>query len=193
MDSDEASLLAELTTNLEYSFEKLMTMYWHQLYAFVLRRTANSQDAEDILSEAFVRSYIALKGYPIERLRVLKLRSWLYKITYHEYCRYIGRSASPLAPVAYLEEEVGFEKEDDENKQPEMLLQDAERRQELESLVAALPDRYREPVSLYYFEGFSYQEIADVLNQPIGTIKSSVHRGIRLLRKVVSTQSNEVY
>ena len=193
MDSDEASLLAELTTDLEHTFEKLMTMYWHQLYAFVLRRTANSQDAEDIVSEAFIRSYLALKGYPIERIRVLKLRSWLYKITYHEYCRYIGRSLYPSASVAYLEEEVGFEKEDDENKRPEMLLEDAERRQELEDLVATLPDRYREAVSLYYFEGFSYQEIADLLNQPIGTIKSSVHRGIRLLRKVVNTQSNEVY
>ena len=192
MDSD-ASILEELTTDLEHSFEKLMTMYWHQLYAFVLRRTANSQDAEDILSEAFVRSYIALKGYPIERLRVLKLRSWLYKITYHEYCRYIGRITYPSASIAYLEEEVGFEKEDDENKRPEMLLEDVERRQELESLVATLPDHYREAINLYYFEEFSYQEIADLLDQPIGTVKSSVHRGIRLLRKVVSTQSNEVY
>ena len=74
-----------------------------------------------------------------------------------------------------------------------MLLEDAERRQELAGLVATLPDRYREAVSLYYFEEFSYQEIADLLDQPIGTIKSSVHRGIRLLRKLVSTQSNEVY
>ena len=192
MDSD-ASILEELTTDLERSFEKLMTMYWHQLYAFVLRHIANSQDAEDIVSEVFVRSYLALKSYPLERIRILKLRSWLYKITYHEYCRYIGRITYPSASIAYLEEEVGFEKEDDENKRPEMLLEDVERRQELESLVATLPDHYREAINLYYFEGFSYHEIADLLDQPIGTVKSSVHRGIRLLRKVVSTQSNEVY
>jgi len=129
----------------------------------------------------------------LERIRILKLRSWLYKITYHEYCRYIGRITYPSASIAYLEEEVGFEKEDDENKRPEMLLEDVERRQELESLVATLPDHYREAINLYYFEGFSYHEIADLLDQPIGTVKSSVHRGIRLLRKVVSTQSNEVY
>src|SRR5438128_697471 len=119
MDSDEDNLLAELTTDLDHSFEKLMTHYWHQLYAFVLRRTANSQDAEDILSEAFVRSYIALKGYPIERVRALKLRSWIYKITYHEYCRYIGKPAYPSVSVAYLEEGTAIEKEDDEQQRPE--------------------------------------------------------------------------
>jgi len=49
--------------------------------------------------------------------------------------------------------------------------------------VGALPPRYREVVSLYYFEDLSHQEIAEMLHQPVGTIKVAVHRGIRLLRK----------
>ncbi len=74
MVPDEGNILAgRLTTDLDRSFERLMTTYWHQLYAFVLRRTANAQDAEDIVSEVFVRSYIALKGYPVERIRLLKI------------------------------------------------------------------------------------------------------------------------
>ena len=155
MDQSEDDLLSRLSTDLDPSFERLMLTYWHPLYAFVLRRVESQQDAEDIVSEAFVRAYLALKGYPAERVRSLKLRPWLYKITYNEYER-------------------------------------AERRQELETLVEALPDRYREAVSLYYLEELSYQQIADLLNQPLGTIKSSVHRGIRLLRKQLSAQSNEV-
>ena len=84
------------------------------------------------------------------------------------------------------------EQEEDQREQPEVSFERAERREELETLVAALPDRYREAVSLYYFEELSYQQIANLLDQPLGTVKSSVHRGIRLLRKQLSAQSNEV-
>jgi RNA polymerase sigma-70 factor (ECF subfamily) len=193
MDQGEGELLAQLSTDLDLSFERLMMTYWRQLYAFVLRRVTSQQDAEDIVSEAFVRAYLALKGYPTERVRTLKLRPWLYKITYNEYCRFIGRSAPPSVPLALAEMGMVCEQEEDQRKQPELFFESAERRQELDTLVATLPDRYREAVSLYYFEELSYQQIADLLDQPLGTIKSSVHRAIRLLRKQLSPQSNEVF
>ena len=193
MDQGEGDLAARLSTDLDPSFERLMLAYWHPLYAFVLRRVESPQDAEDIVSEAFVRAYLALKGYPAERVRTLKLRPWLYKITYHEYCRFIGRSTPPSVPFAQVEMGMVVEQHKDQRKQPELVFESAERRQELETMVAALPDRYREAVSLYYLEELSYRQIADVLDQPLGTIKSSVHRGIRLLRKLLSAQSNEVF
>lgn len=193
MDQNEGDLLARLATDLDHSFERLMTTYWPRLYAFVLRRTANPQDADDILSEAFVRAYIALKGYPIERIRTLRLRSWLYKITYNEYCRFIGKAMYSSVSFALVEEATFVEQEEESSSQPEIFFETTERRQELERLVAALPDRYREAISLYYFEDLTYQEIANLLAQPAGTIKSSVHRGIQLLRKSLRAQSNEVY
>jgi len=193
MDQGEGDLPDRLSTDLDPSFERLMLTYWHPLYAFVLRRVESQQDAEDIVSEAFVRAYLALKGYPVERVRTLKLRPWLYKITYHEYCRFISRSMPPSVPFALVEMGMVVEQEEDQRKRPELFFESVERRQELETLVAALPDRYREAVSLYYFEELSYQQIAAVLDQPLGTIKSSVHRGIRLLRKQLSAQSNEVF
>jgi RNA polymerase sigma-70 factor, ECF subfamily len=193
MDQNEGDLLAQLATDLDHSFERLMTTYWPELYAFVLRRTANPQDADDILSEAFVRAYLALKGYPIERIRTLKLRSWLYKIAYNEYCRFIGKAMHSSVSFALVEEAIFVEQEEESSSQPEIFFETTERRQELERLVATLPDRYREAISLYYFEDLTYQEIADLLAQPIGTIKSSVHRGIQLLRKSLRAQSNEVY
>lgn len=195
MDQAEHDLLAQLGADVDGAFECLVGTYWPQLYAFILRRTTNAHDAEDIVSEAFVRAYIALKGYPLERIRTLKIRPWLYKITYHEYCRYIGKSMQLPTSFASIEESSLFEKEQEqkESQQPEEFLESAELRWELEDLVAGLPERYREVVNLYYFEELSYQEIADLLDQPLGTIKSSIHRGLRLLRKVVSIQSNEVH
>jgi RNA polymerase sigma-70 factor, ECF subfamily len=193
MNQDQEDLLAQLTVDLDHSFEILVESYWQQLYVFALRRTASPQDAEDIVSEALVRAYIALKGYPVERMRALKLRSWLYKITYNEYCRHVSRSIRLELSFAQVEEGMALEKDEDLSKQPEMFFESAERRLELEGMVAALPGQYREAVSLYYFEEFSYQEIADLLDQPLGTVKSNVHRGVRLLRKVMSARSNEVY
>ena len=192
MEQDEATLLAKLATNLDAAFEGLMTDNWPQLLAFVLRRATSQQDAEDILAEAWARAYLALKGYPAERVRALKLRAWLYKITYHEYCRYMGRSASQAISLELLPAEVVLGQGDDQEYQPDRLFESAERRQALEALVSSLPTRYREAVSLYYFEEFSYQEIADLLDQPLGTIKSAIHRGIGLLRKGMNRQSNEV-
>jgi RNA polymerase sigma-70 factor (ECF subfamily) len=193
MEQDEATLLARLSTNLDAAFEGLMTDYWPQLLAFVLRRTTRHQDAEDILAEAWMRAYFALKGYSSERVRALKLRAWLYKITYHEYCRYMGRSTSQTVSLELLPGEPHREQAADQEQEPDSLFESAERRAMLEALVAALPERYREAVSLYYFEEFSYQEVADLLDQPLGTIKSAIHRGIGLLRKGMDRQSNEVY
>ena len=127
-----------------------------------------------------------------ERIQTLKVRPWLYKITYHEYCRFIGRATPPAVPLALVEMGMVAQREEDQGRQPELLFERAERRLELDALVAALPERYREAVSLYYFEELSYQQVADVLDQPLGTVKSNVHRGIRLLRKHLSAQANEV-
>jgi len=191
MDQNESDLLSRLATDLDHSFEQLMATYWPQLYAFVLRRTASPQDADDILSEVFVRAYIALKGYPVERIRTLKIRPWLYKITCNEYVRFTGKAMHSQVSFSFVEEASLLEQEEEHSSQPEMYVESTERRQELERLVAALPDRYREAINLYYFEDLSYQEIADVLAQPPGTIKSSVHRGIQVLRKAIRAQSNE--
>jgi len=193
MDQGEDNLLAQLIADVDSSFERLMLSYWHQLYTFVVRHAVRPQDAEDIVSEAFIRAYLALKSYPAERLRALKLRSWLYKITYHEYCRYLERSTDPSLPLAHVDEAAILEVEEDPHAQPESCFESAERRQELAELIAALPQLYREAIRLYYFEEFNYQEIADLLEQPLGTVKSNVHRGLRLLRKALSRQSNEVY
>ncbi len=193
MDQGEDNLLARLIADVDRSFERLMLSYWHQLYTFVIRHTVRPQDAEDIVSEAFIRAYLALKSYPAERLRTLKLRSWLYKITYHEYCRYLERSTDPSLPLAYVDEAAVLEVGEDTRTKPESFFESAERRQELAELIAALPELYREAIRLYYFEEFNYQEIADLLEQPLGTVKSNVHRGLRLLRKAVSRQSKEVY
>ncbi|GHO76676.1 ECF RNA polymerase sigma factor SigW [Ktedonobacter sp. SOSP1-85] len=178
------NLLALFADDVERYYEELVVLYWHQLCAFVYRRVGSMQDAEDIVQEAFLRAYMALETYSPERIQMLKARAWLYKITWNVYCNYTGRVKAP--PSIYLDtsdESPHLAREDELNAQPERAFELAESRQELELLVALLPAHYRDVVSLYFFEDLTYQEIADVLEQPLGTVKVYVHRGVKLLRK----------
>ena len=193
MDPGDSEILALLATDLRHSYEQLVSTYWYRLTAFVLRRMASPQDAEDIVQEAFVRAYYALERYPARRILELKVRPWLYKITWSVYCNYKERSKLPqLMPLELSEDSTLLELEDEWQEQPEEAFENEERRRELIALVDTLPRRYREVVSLHYFEDLSYQEIADIFNQPVGTVRVSVHRGIRLLRRTLEASRSEV-
>jgi RNA polymerase sigma-70 factor, ECF subfamily len=189
---DEGQVLELLATDLDRYFYRLVLYAQQRLFAFAVRHTGNRQDAEDIVQEAFIRAYHALIDYPAERIRILKVQAWLYKITLHIFYRY--RSSQPQhLPLDLSEESTLLELEDDEREQPERVLENKEDVRELEAWLAQLPEQYRIAVSCYYFEELSYREIADLLNQPIGTIKTHVHRGMVLLRKtVVAQQSSNV-
>lgn len=191
MDSGNETLAALLAVNLDRHYEELVSLYWQQLSVFVLRRTRHFQDTEDIIQETFMRAYLALERYPGERIETLKIRPWLYKIAWSVYCNHIGRGKLPLIVPLEMPDDIPYlEPEEDARMQPEELYEQAEQRHELEALVEKLPAHYRDMVSLYYFEELSQKEIAEVLNLPLGTVKVYIHRGIRLLRKLLAEQSN---
>lgn len=194
MDPGDSDILALLATDLRHSYEQLVSTYWHQLKVFVLRQAGSPrEDAEDIVQEAFVRAYYALERYPAQRILALKVRPWLYKITWSVYCNYTERSKLPQSvPLDTSKDSAFLKLEDDGHEQPEEIFENEERRRELVALVDTLPQRYRQVVSLHYFEDLSYQEIADIFNQPVGTVRVSVHRGIGLLRKALEVYKSKV-
>ena len=193
MDLGDADILALLATDLRHSYEQLVSTYWYQLKVFVLRQLESPQDAEDIVQEAFVRAYYALERYPAQRILALDVRPWLYKITWNVYCNYVQRSKLQQSkPLDASEESALLELEDDGHEQPEEAFENEERRCKLIALVDTLPQRYREAVSLHYFEDLSYQEIADIFDQPAGTVRVTVHRGIGLLRKALVASKVEI-
>lgn len=190
MDDDHGDLPILLATDLDTYFEQLMLAYQHRLYSFVLRQVGNTQDAEDIVQEAFLRAHHALKNYPASRIRALQLRQWLYKITLNVFRNHARRSELPSMPLDTSESSPLLEIED-QAIEPAIEVNKREWRRELETKVATLPELYRVIVNLHYFEDLSYREIAELLNQPLGTVKAKVHRGIQLLRSAMETQVNE--
>ena len=194
MDADE-SLLELLAVDLDTHFEQLVFRYERGLSAFMQRHTGNRQLAEDIVQEAFIRAYARLQCYPQYRIRSLKLRPWLYKVTLNVFYGYLRVSRVQEVPLAETETEDNYFLDtvnDDWHDQPDLALEQKEGLDRLGACVASLPLPFREAVNLYYFAELSYRAIAAVLNLPLGTVKSAIHRGTRLLRQALQQQESEV-
>jgi len=191
MDQDEEDLLSLLATDLDHHFGQLVILYQQRLFSFALRLVGSPQDAEDIIQEAFLRSYHALKSYPVLKVRALRIRPWLYTITLNIFRNRQRKPEHQSIPLDTSEGSPQLEIEDP-SCGPDEEAYWHETRRELEIQLATLSDRYRVAVTLYYFEDLSYSEIAELLNQPIGTVKAHVHRALRQLHKALDTQTNAV-
>jgi len=191
MDQDEEALLSQLATDLDCHFGHLVLLYQQRLYSFALRMVGSPQEAEDIVQETFLRTYHALKSYPELKVRTLRLRQWLYMITLNIFRNRQRKSEHRSIPLDTSEGSSLLEIEDS-SWGPEEEAYWHEWRRELEMQLASLAERYRVAVTLYYFEDLSYAEIAELLNQPIGTVKAHVHRALRQLQKALDTQTNGV-
>lgn len=181
---DDETLTRELATNLDGAFEALVRAYQDRLYAFGLRLTGSPRDAEEIAQDAFVRAYRALARYPAEQVRTLKLRAWLFQVTVN-VARNRARTRRPAEmPLTSADgsRDGLAELPADDAEQPEQVAERHAERDQVAAVVAALPERYRAAVVLRHIQGLSYQEIAVVLGQPAGTVKSNVHRGVAYLR-----------
>jgi RNA polymerase sigma-70 factor (ECF subfamily) len=155
-------------------FERLVHEHQDRVFAFGLAWTGNRHDAEEIAQETFLRAYRALVTYPPERIRDLKQRAWLHQIALN-VVRNRVRGVKPR-----LVELNGSEP--DHEPGPEARALRREGLDDLAARVAGLPAGYREAVVLRYVQELSYAEAADALGQPVGTVKSNVHRGLKLLR-----------
>ena len=191
MDQGEEDLLSMLATDLDYHFSQLVLLYQQRLHSFALRLIDSPQDAEDIVQETFLRAYHALKSYPVLKVRTLRLRQWLFTITLNIFRNRRRKTEHQSIPLDTSDDSPPLAIEDP-SFGPEEEAYWHERRSELEMQLALLSERYRVAVTLYYFEDLSYAEIAEVLNQPIGTIKAHVHRALRKLHKALETQTDGV-
>ena len=191
MDQDEEDLLSLLATDLDRHFRQLVILYQQRLFSFALRLVGSPQDAEDIIQETFLRSYHALKSYPVLKVRALRIRPWLYTVTLNIFRNRQRKPEHQFIPLNTSEESPLLEIEDP-SCGPDEEAYWHEMRRELEIQLATLSERYRVAVTLYYFEDLSYSEIAELLNQPIGTVKAHVHRALRQLHKSLDTQKNGV-
>jgi RNA polymerase sigma-70 factor (ECF subfamily) len=172
------NLTARLAADVDAAFPALVDRHAGLLYGVALRLLGNPHDAEEIAQEALVRAHGALHRYPATRVRSLHLRAWLVRITLNAgHSRLRARR-----PVQPLDEDAPVR---DGAPGPEARAEEAEGNRRVALLLAELPERHRIPVALRHVEGLSYEEIAEALDMPVGTVKANVHRGLRTLREAL--------
>jgi RNA polymerase sigma-70 factor (ECF subfamily) len=167
-----------LASDPDGAFATFLAHHQDLVYGIAWRMTGRSADAEDLAQDAFVGAYRALRTYPPERIRALRPRAWMAAIVSNAGRNRARRRRVPSVAIddavanAIVEPRPG----------PEALAQRREAAQAWRARLDALPRRYRDAVALRHVEGLSYPEVAAALERPIGTVKSDVHRGVRLLR-----------
>jgi RNA polymerase sigma-70 factor (ECF subfamily) len=171
-----------LAMDLPGTFEGFVRAYQDRLYSFGLHLCGQPLDAEEIAQDTFVRAYRALERYPAERIRVLKLRPWLFQIALNVFRNRVRGKALDLVSLEPAPDGQVFEPAAELRDGPVRLAERAEERRLLQKLLLGLPERQRVAVVLRHVQGLSYDEIARLLGQPAGTVKANVHRGVRALR-----------
>lgn len=169
-------------------FAELAMEHMASLYSAALRMTRNPADAEDLVQETYLKAYRAFGSFQ----EGTNLKAWLYRILTNTFINsYRARRRRPeqteLDDVEdlYLYRRLGGLEAATAGRGPEEEVLDHFTEAEVKDAVEALPDQFRIAVLLADVEGFSYKEIADILEVPIGTVMSRLHRGRRALQKTL--------
>jgi RNA polymerase sigma-70 factor (ECF subfamily) len=170
-------------------FEVIVDDYQRRLYGFALRMTGNREDAEEIVQDAFVRAYRALGKMSPEQRADLRLQPWLYTITLNvTRNRLRGKRPTNVALDALADPDAILRESNEGPPQPETIVEQNTEIALVERALLQLPMHLRAAATLRFIEGRSHPEIAEILHQPIGTVKSHVHRAVRILRRILGPQ-----
>jgi RNA polymerase sigma-70 factor (ECF subfamily) len=167
-------------------FADLAMPFMSALYSAALRMTRNPSDAEDLVQETYLRAYRGFGGFQ----EGTNLKAWLYKILTNTFINtYRAKKRRPeqeqLDDVEdfYLYRRLGGLEAVDADRGPEAEVLDAIPEDSVKQALEDLPEQFRIAVLLADVEGFSYKEIAEITDVPIGTVMSRLHRGRKALQK----------
>jgi RNA polymerase sigma-70 factor, ECF subfamily len=167
-------------------FEREAMQYTRQLYSAAMRMTRNPSDAEDLVQETFLKAYRAYHTFE----EGTNLKAWLYRILTNTYINKYRKDTRRPSEVdlgsvedLYLYRRIGSEESAEAARTTEDRVLEGLVESDIKKAVEDLPENFRLPVLLADLEGFSYKEIAEILDIPIGTVMSRLHRGRKAMQK----------
>ena len=171
------------------AFDLLVLKYQSRLVSIAFKYVKEIQLAEDISQEAFIKAYKAIDSFREESA----FYTWLYRITANTAKNYLvskgRRRESSISELSTLENEEQFVIASHDS--PDEILLAQELRNTLFNALSSLPEDTRTALSLREFEGLNYEEIANIMNCPVGTVRSRIFRGREALEDLISPVTNK--
>jgi RNA polymerase sigma-70 factor (ECF subfamily) len=171
---DDQTLVAETLAGRGEAFGTLVERYDRAVYHLAYRTLHDSEEARDVAQEAFFKAFRSLRTFRPGA----KFSTWIFSITYHACCDRLGRRKR------YSSEELPDRADPGAGPELEAIAGDEARR--LRAAIARLPEKYRSVITLYHLQSRQYDEIAQVLEIPIGTVKTHLFRAKEQLRRMLN-------
>jgi RNA polymerase sigma-70 factor (ECF subfamily) len=194
--TEEASLVADLKAGSEEAFAQLIAQYHQPIYSLIVRSLNDPSDAPDITQEVFIKVFRSIRSFHGDA----SLRTWLYRIALHEasnqrrwWSRHKRQEVTIDVPAESEESGETFSLAStlaDQGDSPFDHASQNETRVRVEASLRQLPEVFRTVVVLREIEGFAYEEIAEILDVNIGTVKSRLTRGRSALRTLLLAQES---
>lgn len=173
---DDASLVAATLAGRTEAFGTLVERYDRSVYNLCLRTLRDTEEAKDVTQEAFFKAFRGLRTFKAGS----KFSTWIFSVAYHACCDRLNRRKR-FADAELTERA-------DAGPGPEAAVQRAEEARVLRAAIDALPEKYRAVITLYHLQGHQYDEMARVLNLPMGTVKTHLFRAKEQLRRTLAAR-----
>ena len=186
VSAEEKALIERCKRGDLAAFNDLVRKYEKQVYNFAYRLTGNYDDANDVAQDAFLRVFNAIGSFRGDA----SFSTWLFRITTNVFLD--ERKRAKAHPQASLDEYLELGESSvarqivDPSPTPEVVLEESERAQILSKAISDLPEYQRAMVTLYHSQQKSYEEIAEIMDLPIGTVKSRLNRARLALKEKLS-------
>lgn len=183
---DDRELATCATRGEEPAFRELLTRYERPVFSLIYRMVRDRTLAEDLAQEAFIRAFNAIDSYKTS----YKFSNWIFKIANNHTIDYLRKRKLDTvsidgSPHATTADEISQSRlvieADIEN--PHEYVEHKELGSQIEQAIGGLREEYRSVILLRHVEGYAYDEIADILDLPLGTVKTYLHRARGELRK----------
>ncbi len=182
MHEDEAALISDALAGNQKAYTALVDQHRAAIFHIINKIVRNEDVANDLVQETFMKAFSSLAMYRSE----YRFSTWLYKIAANASIDYLRKkriqALSLDRPLETKDGQVEFEVAD-YTYHPERDLERKQQRFSIDEAIESLPPKYREVIIYRHKEDKSYEEIADLLNIPVGTVKARIFRARELLKK----------
>ena len=184
MNDQQSKLIQRAIDGDEMAYTELLESYRNAIYNLLHKMVRNREETEDLVQEAFMKAFKALPSFNEE----YAFSTWLYKIATNNCIDFFRKrklqTYSLDKPVQYKDSEIQQEIPDPDLN-PEKSILARERSRTIQEAIKTLPEKYYIAIVLRHNEEKSYEEIAEILNLPLGTVKARIFRAREMLNKAL--------